>query len=157
MAEEKKEEKQEVPAKEEEPKKEETKKEVEAPAKFKDLVKQIEELSVLDLAELVKVLEEKFGASAMPMAAAPAAGGAVSAGEADGGEEKSEFNIEIKEAGGQKISVIKAVKEITGLGLKEAKDMVDVVPKVIKEGVKKEEAEEIKKKLEEAGATVELK
>jgi large subunit ribosomal protein L7/L12 len=166
MAEEKKEEKnQEAPTKEEKPEKEETKKEtvseekkeVEVPAKFKDLVKQIEELSVLDLAELVKVLEEKFGVSAMPMAAVSAAGGAMSAAEGGGGEEKSEFNIEIKEAGDQKISVIKVVKEITGLGLKEAKDMVDGVPKIIKEGVKKEEAEEIKKKLEEAGATVELK
>lgn len=135
-------------------KKEGAKKEVEVPAKFKDLVKQIEELSVLDLAELVKVLEEKFGVSAMPMAAAaPAAAGGADQGAA---EEKSAFNVELKDAGGQKIAVIKVVKEITGLGLKEAKDMVDAAPKVIKEGVKKEEAEEIKKKLEEAGATVEL-
>ncbi|MFH1671437.1 MAG: 50S ribosomal protein L7/L12 [Candidatus Portnoybacteria bacterium] len=124
------------------------------PKKFEDLVKQVEELSVLELAELVKVLEGKFGVSAMPMAAAPAAGGG--AAEA-GGEEKSIFDIELKSAGDQKISVIKVVKEITGLGLKEAKEMVDSVPKIIKQGVKKEEAEELKKKLEEAGAIVELK
>jgi len=130
-------------------------KEVKVPAKFKDLVKQIEELSVMDLADLVKVLEDKFGVSNMSMAVvAPVAGG-----EAGGPavEEKSQFNIELTGIGDQKISVIKVVKEITGLGLKEAKDMVDGAPKVIKEGVKKEEAEEIKKKLEEAGASVELK
>lgn len=126
---------------------------IKVPAKFKDLVKQIEELSVLELADLVKVLEEKFGVSAMPIASA-----APVASEVDGGaEEKSEFNIELTSAGEQKIAVIKVVKEITGLGLKEAKDIVDGVPKVIKEGVKKEEAEEIKKKLEQAGAGVELK
>ena len=124
----------------------------EVPKKFKDLVKQIEELSVLDLAELVKVLEDKFGVSAMPMAAAPAG-----AAPAEAGEEKSIFDIELKSAGEQKISVIKVVKEITNQGLKEAKDMVDGAPKIIKEGVKKEEAEELKKKLEEAGAIVELK
>lgn len=107
----------------------------------------------MDLAELVKVLEEKFGVSAMPVAAAaPAA-----AAEQGGAEEKSAFNIELTSAGEQKISVIKVVKEITGLGLKEAKDLVDGAPKVIKEGVKKEEAEEIKNKLQEAGAVVELK
>lgn len=132
----------------------EEKKEVKVPEKFKDLVKKIEELSVLDLAELVKVLEDKFGVSAMPMAAAPAA--APAAGEA-AAQEKSAYDIELKTAGEQKIAVIKVVKEITGLGLKEAKDMVDGAPKVIKQGVKKEEAEEMKKKLEEAGATVELK
>ena len=141
MAEEKKEEKEET-------------KEVKVPAKFKDLIKQIEELSVMELADLVKILEDKFGVSAMPMAA-PATGGAAPAGEA--AEEKNEFNIELTSAGDQKISVIKVVKEITGLGLKEAKDMVDGAPKVIKEGVKKEEAEEMKKKLEEAGAGVELR
>lgn len=131
----------------------EEKKETKVPEKFEKLVKQIEELSVLDLAELVKVLEEKFGVSAMPVAAAaPAA-----AAEQGGAEEKSAFNIELTSAGEQKISVIKVVKEITGLGLKEAKDLVDGAPKVIKEGVKKEEAEEIKNKLQEAGAVVELK
>ncbi len=133
-------------------------KEDKVPAKFKDLVKQIGELSVSDLAELVEVLKDKFGVSAMPMAAFPAAG----APSAEGGEkevppEKSAFDIELKEAGDQKISVIKVVKEITGQGLKEAKDLVEGVPKVIKQGIKKEEAEEMKKKLEEAGATVELK
>lgn len=124
--------------------------------KVKDLVKQIEELSVLDLAELVKVLEEKFGVSSTPMMAMQAAGGAAAGGEA-AAEEKSSYNVELKAAGEQKISVIKAVKEITGLGLKEAKDLVDGAPKMVKEGVKKEEAEEMKKKLEEAGAVVELK
>lgn len=133
----------------------EKKEEVKVPSKFKDLVKQIEELSVLDLAELVKVLEDKFGVSAVPMAAAPAAGAAPSDGAA--AEEKSEFNIELTSAGDQKIAVIKVIKEITGLGLKEAKDLVDGAPKTVKEGVKKEEAEEIKKKLEEAGAGVDLK
>lgn len=130
---------------------------VEVPAKFKELVEQIEKLSVLDLAELVKVLEEKFGVSAaapMMMGTAPAAG----AGEgAAAVEEKSVFNIELKAAGDQKINVIKIVREVTGLGLKEAKDMVDGAPKIVKENVKKEEAEEIRKKLSEAGATVELK
>jgi len=141
----------------EEIKKEEKKeeKEIKIPSKFKDIVKQIEEMTVLDLAELVKILEEKFGVSSMPMVAAPVAGGASEAGAA--AEEKSAFNIELKNAGEQKIAVIKVVKEITGLGLKEAKDLVDGAPKQIKEGVKKEEAEEIKKKLEEAGAIVELK
>jgi len=139
--------------KKESPEKEE-KKEVKVPEKFKGLVEQIEKLSVLDLAELVKVLEEKFGVSSMPTAVAPAAGAASAEGEA---EEKSAFDVEIKSAGDQKIAVIKAVKEITGQGLKEAKDLVDGAPKVIKQGVKKEEAEEMKKKLEEAGAVVELK
>ena len=140
------------------PKKEEKEKtkEVKVPTKFKDLVKKIEELSVLELAELVKVLEKKFGVSAMPMAAAPAAGGAPT-GEAEAAEEKTAFDIELKTAGEQKIAVIKVVKEITGQGLKDAKDLVDGAPKMIKQGVKKEEAEEMKKKLEEAGATVELK
>ncbi|MFH1966397.1 MAG: 50S ribosomal protein L7/L12 [Patescibacteria group bacterium] len=131
-------------------------KEVKVPSKFKDLVKQIEELSVIDLADLVKVLEDKFGVSAMPMASAVASIAGSETGSAVV-EEKSQFNIELTGVGDQKISVIKVVKEITGLGLKEAKDMVDGAPKVIKEGVKKEEAEEIKKKLEEVGASVVLK
>ena len=129
---------------------------VEVPTKFKDLVGQIEKLSVLDLAELVKVLEEKFGVSAaapvMAMGAAPA-----SAEAAADKEEKTSFNIELKAAGNQKINVIKVVREVTGLGLKEAKDLVDGAPKIVKENVKKEEAEAIRKKLSEAGATVELK
>ena len=145
--------------KEEETKKEEVKEtkkeEVKVPSKFKDVVKQIEEMSVLDLAELVKILEEKFGVSSMPVAAAPVAG---AGGATEGGtEEKSAFNVELKNAGEQKIAVIKVVKDITGLGLKDAKDLVDAAPKEIKENVKKEEAEEMKKKLEEAGAIVELK
>lgn len=128
---------------------------VEVPAKFKNLVGEIEKMSITDLAELVKILEKKFGVSPMmaAVAAVPAAGG----GPVAEAEEKTEFAIELKDAGAQKIQVIKVVREITGKGLKEAKDIVDAAPKVIKENVKKEEAEEIKKKLEEAGATVELK
>jgi len=133
------------------------KKEVEVPEKFKSLVGEIEKMSVLELSELVKVLEEKFGVSAaapIMMAAGPAAGGA-EAGEA--AEEKSEFDIELAAAGDAKINVIKVVREITGKGLKDAKDLVDAAPKVIKEKAPKAEADEIKKKLEEAGATVDLK
>lgn len=127
----------------------------EVPAKFQDLVRQLEQLSVLDLAELVKVLEARFGVSAVApvmVAAAPAAGGSVAAA----AEEKTEFTVELTEAGGNKINVIKLVREITGKGLKEAKDLVDVAPKVIKEGVAKKDAEEIKSKLEAAGAKVTL-
>jgi len=139
----------------EEATKEETKK-VEVPAKFKDLVKSIEEMSVLELSELVKVLEDKFGVSAaapMAMMAAPAGG----AGGAAPAEEKSSFTIELTEAGGQKIAVIKAVREVAGLGLKDAKDLVDKAPAVIKENVPKAEAEEMKKKIEASGAKVTLK
>lgn len=127
------------------------------PEKFKALVGEIEKLSVLELSELVKVLEEKFGVSAaMPMMAA-SAGESGSAGAAEQAvAEKSEFNVELKNAGASKINVIKVVREITGKGLKEAKDLVDAAPKVVKEKVAKAEAEEIKKKLEGAGATVEL-
>lgn len=132
------------------------KKEVEVPAKFKKLVDEISEMSVLDLSELVKVLEDKFGVSA----AAPmmVAGGAPAAGGDEGGaEEQSSFNVELTAAGDNKIGAIKAVREITGKGLKEAKDIVDGAPQIVKEGAGKEEAEELKKKLEEAGATVTLK
>lgn len=128
---------------------------VEVPEKFKTLVEQIEKLSVMDLAELVKVLEGKFGVSAaapMMMSAAPAAGG-----DAAAAEEKSSFNVELTAAGSNKIAVIKVVREVTGKGLKEAKDMVDAAPKVIKEGATKEEAEALQKQLTEAGATVALK
>jgi large subunit ribosomal protein L7/L12 len=129
---------------------------VEIPKKFEKLVKEIEELSVLELSELVSILEDHFGVSAaapaVAVAAAPGAGG--DAGEA--AEEKSEFDVVLKDAGAQKIAVIKVVKEITGLGLGEAKAAVDGAPKTISEGVAKDEAEEAKKKLEEAGATVEL-
>lgn len=116
----------------------------------------VEKLPVLELANLVKALEEKFGVTAaapMMMAAAPAAGGAAG-GEEDAGSGKK--TVVLASAGGQKISVIKVVRELTGLGLKEAKDLVDAAPKPLKEGVDKAEAEEMKKKLEEAGATVEL-
>lgn len=126
----------------------------EVPSKFKSLVEEVEKMSVLDLAELVKVLEGKFGVSA---AAPVAAVVAVGAGAEDVAEEKSEFNIELTATGDNKIGVIKAVRTATELGLKEAKDLVDAAPKVIKENVKKEEAEEIKKKIEEAGGTVTLK
>ena len=128
---------------------------VEVPDKFKTLVEQVEKMSVLDLAELVKVLEEKFGVSAAaPAMMMPAAAGG---GAAPAVEEKSDFNIELTEAGGTKISVIKVVKEITGLGLADAKALVDAAPKVIKEKVAKAEAEEMKKKIEEAGGKVTLK
>jgi large subunit ribosomal protein L7/L12 len=128
---------------------------VEVPEKFKDMVATIEKMSVLDLAELVKVLEKKFGVSAAaPMAmAAPAVAGAGAAAV----EEKTEFNVELTGCGTNKIAVIKIVREITGKGLKEAKDMVDQAPQVVKEGADKATAEDIKKKLEEAGATVVLK
>lgn len=129
-------------------------KNVEVPAKFQALVSEIEKMSVLDLAELVKVLEDKFGVSAAApamMMAAPAAAGAAAA------EEKTAFTVELVSAGDSKINVIKVVREITGLGLKEAKDIVDAAPKAVKENVSKAEAEDMKKKLEEAGATVSLK
>ena len=129
---------------------------VEVPEKFEKLVSEIEKMSVLDLSELVKVLEDKFGVSAaapIMMGAMPAAGGAAP----EAAEEKTEFDVELTAAGGQKINVIKAVREITGLGLKEAKDMVDAAPKVIKEKVAKADADNFKKKLEEVGATVTLK
>lgn len=129
---------------------------VEVPEKFKGLVEQIEKLSVLDLAELVKVLEGKFGVSAaapMMAMAAPAAGGAAAAPV----EEQTTFNVELTEAGSNKIGVIKVLREVTALGLKDAKDLVDSAPKMVKEGVAKAEAETIKKKLEEAGAKATLK
>ena len=121
-----------------------------------DLIKAIEEMSVLELSQLVKDLEEKFGVSAaapamaMPMMAMPGAGAAAE-------EEKSEFDVVLVDHGANKINVIKVVREVTGLGLKEAKELVDTPPKALKEGVSKEEAEEIKKNVEEAGAKVELK
>ncbi len=128
---------------------------IEIPEKFAKLVDQVEKMSVLDLSELVKVLEKKFGVSA----AAPVAmmAGPAGSGEAAPAEEKTSFTVELKEVGGNKIGVIKAVREVTTLGLKEAKDLVEGAPKVVKENVAKEEAEVIKKKLEAAGAKVELK
>src|SRR3989338_8240923 len=124
---------------------------VEVPAKFKKIVQEIEEMTVLELNELVKVFEKKFGVSAAAVAVAgPAAGGAAA-------EEKSEFNVELTAAGDQKIAVIKVVKEALGLRLKEAKDLVESAPAMLKEGVKKETAEEWKKKIETAGGKVTLK
>jgi len=121
----------------------------EVPAEFKELVEKVEKMSVLELHALVKVLEKHFGVSAQAVAVAgPAAAAA---------EEKDEFTVELTEAGAQKIAVIKVVKEVLSLGLKEAKDMVDAAPSVVKDGLKKEAAEELKKKLEEAGAKVTLK
>jgi len=125
---------------------------MEIPAKFKDIIEKVEAMSVLELSDLVKVLEEKFGVSAqaVAVAAAPAAGG-------DAVEEKSSFNIELKEAGAQKIQVIKVLREALGLGLKEAKDMTDKAPIMVKEGADKKTADELKAKLEAAGAVVTLK
>ncbi len=144
-----------------EEKKEDTKKEkkeVKIPEKFKDVVEKIEKLNVLELSELVKILREKFGVSEsapMMMAAMPQAGAAVAGGAVE--EEKSEFDVELAAVGDAKIGVIKIVKEITGKGLKEAKDIVDGAPKIVKAKIPKAEAEELKKKLEGAGATVNLK
>lgn len=127
-------------------------KEVEVPAQFKKIVEEIEKMTVLELSELVKVFEKKFGVSAAAVAVAgPAAGAAA------GGEEKSTFDAELTDGGANKIAVIKVVKEALGLGLKEAKDMVDGAPAMMKTGLKKEEAEELKKKVEEAGGKVTLK
>ena len=125
---------------------------VEVPAKFKDIVESIEKMSVLDLNELVKLFEKKFGVSAAAVAVAAPAGGA-----AEAGEEQTSFNVELTDGGAQKIAVIKVVKELLGLGLKEAKDMVDGAPIMMKEGMKKEEADALKKRVEEAGGKVTLK
>lgn len=124
---------------------------VEVPAKFKDLVSKVEEMSVLELHELVKVLEAKFGVSAAAVAAAPAAGGGAAA------EEKTSFNAHLTDSGASKVQVIKAVKDALGLGLKEAKDLVDATPTVLKEGMKKEDADKLKAAVEAAGGKVELK
>ena len=138
----------ETPATEE--KTEETK-EVEVPAEFKDIVEKIENLSVMELNALVKVFEEKFGVSATAVAAGPAAGGDA------GAEEKTDFDVELTDAGASKIGAIKAVKTALGLGLKEAKDMVEGAPIIVKAGASKEDADALKAALEEAGATVTLK
>lgn len=129
----------------------EEKKEVVVPEKFAKIVKEIEEMSVLDLNELVKVFEEKFGVSATAVAAA----GPASAGPAE--EEKSTMGVELTDGGANKIAVIKVVKEVLGLGLKEAKDLVDAAPSMLKADMKKEEAEALKKSIEEAGGKVTLK
>ena len=124
-----------------------------ASEKIAAMIEEIKALTVLELSELVKAVEEEFGVSAAAAVAvaAPAAGGAAAA------EEKTEFDVVLKEVGANKLAVIKAVREITGLGLKEAKDMVESAPKTVKEGVSKDEAETLKAKLAEAGAVVELK
>lgn len=124
---------------------------VATPAQFKTVVEAIEKMSVLELHELVKFLEKKFGVSAAAVAVAgPAVAGAAA-------EEKSTFDVELKDAGAQKIAIIKIVKEVLGLGLKEAKDLVDGAPAMLKTGLKKEEAEALKKQVEEAGGKVDLK
>ena len=120
--------------------------------KFKDIIEKIEKLTVIELAELVKTLEEKFGVAAAMPAAATSASAEASAVK----EEKTSFNVILKTSGDQKINVIKLIKEATGLGLKEAKDIADGAPKTIKEGLKKEDAEELKKNLEAVGATAEI-
>jgi len=120
--------------------------------KFKDLIDQVEQMSVLELNELVKALEEHFGVSAQAMVVAGTVAGADEAV-----EEKDSFNVHLTDAGAQKIQVIKAVKEVLGLGLKEAKDLVDAVPSLLKEAMKKGDADALKKKIEEAGGKVELK
>lgn len=129
----------------------------EVPSKFKSLVEEIEKMSVLDLSELVKILEKKFGVSAQATMAMPAG---QTAEAVPAVEEKTSFNIELKEVGAQKIEVIKVVRDVTAKGLKESKDLVDAASsasQIVKEGVKKEEAETIKKKFEAAGAKVEVK
>jgi len=127
-------------------------------AKFDKLVKEIEGLSILEIAQFGKFLQERWGVSAAPVAVAAAGGGAGGGGAAaEAAEEKTEFSVILKEAGASKINVIKTVREITGLGLKEAKDLVDGAPKPVKENIGKDEAAAIKKKLEDAGAVTELK
>jgi large subunit ribosomal protein L7/L12 len=128
--------------------------ETKIPAKFKDIVEKIESMSVLELSELVKLLEEKFGVSAQAVAMAPVAGNGAGVSEI---EEKESFNVHLKSSGEQKIQVIKVLRDALSLGLKEAKDMADGAPIVVKEGVDKKTAEELKAKLEAAGAAVELK
>src|SRR6202158_3480311 len=125
--------------------------------KFDKLVQEIEGLSILEIAQFGKYLQERWGVSAAPVAVAAAGGGAGGGAAAEAAEEKTEFTVILKEAGPSKINVIKTVREITGLGLKEAKDLVDGAPKAVKENIGKDEAETIKKKLEDAGAGVELK
>ncbi len=119
-----------------------------------DILESIANMSVMEVVELVEAMEEKFGVSAAAVAAAPAAGGDAGGAAA---AEQTEFDVVMTSFGGNKVAVIKAVRGITGLGLKEAKDMVEGAPAVVKEGVSKDEAEEVKKQLEEAGAAVELK
>jgi len=134
----------------------EEKKEIALPEKFQEIVEKIEKLTVLELADLVKILEEKFGVSAAPqMVAAPA--GANASNIEEGAAKTDSVSVILKDGGQSKVQVIKAVKELIGLGLKEAKDLVDSAPKAIKENIPLVQAEEIKKKLEEAGAIIEIK
>ncbi|MGC8651311.1 MAG: 50S ribosomal protein L7/L12 [Minisyncoccia bacterium] len=132
------------------------KKEVTIPEKFKEIVEQIEKLTVLELADLVKILEEKFGVSAAPQMVAGPAGAGTGAGE-EGAQKSDSVSVILKDGGQSKVQVIKVVKELIGLGLKEAKDLVDGAPKPVKENISVAQAEEMKKKLEEAGAIVEIK
>src|SRR5712692_44261 len=126
--------------------------------KLQGIVDQIKELTLLEASELVKLMEETFGVSAAAAVAMPAGGGAAAGGEAAAAaEEKTEFDVILQAAGGNKINVIKVVREVTALGLKEAKDLVEAAPKAVKEGISKEEAETIRQKLADAGATVEVK
>src|SRR6266849_6505587 len=124
--------------------------------KLQGIVDQIKELTLLEASELVKLMEETFGVSAAAAVAAAPAGAAAGGGEAAAAEEKTEFDVILQAAGGQKINVIKVVREVTALGLKEAKDLVEAAPKAVKEGVSKEEAETARQKLADAGATVEV-
>lgn len=148
-----------VEAKPEEEKATEKKEEVSVSPKLQDILKTIEELTVLELAELVKALEEKFGVSAAAAVAVagPAAGGAAGGGDAGAAEEKTSFTVVLASAGDKKIQVIKEIRTITSLGLKEAKELVEGAPKTVKEDVSKEEADKIKKALEDQGAKVEIK
>ncbi|MFA5392313.1 MAG: 50S ribosomal protein L7/L12 [Candidatus Paceibacterota bacterium] len=134
----------------------EEKKEITIPEKFKEIVEKIEKLTVLELSDLVKILEEKFGVSATPQFVAAPAGANAGAGE-EGAAKSDSVSVILKDSGQAKVQVIKAVKELIGLGLKEAKDLVDGAPKPIKENIPLAQAEEIKKKLEEAGAVAEIK
>lgn len=133
------------------------KKEEEASAKLQEIIKKVEELSVLELVDLVKALEDKFGVSATPQVVASAGIAGAAEGEEGAGEKKETVSVILKDAGQAKVQIIKEIKEMMGIGLKEAKDFVDAAPKVLKENISVVEAEEIKKKLEEAGATVEIK
>ncbi len=132
-----------------------SKEKIEIPEKFKKIVEQIEQMNILDLSELVKILEEKFNVSAQA-AYAPAAGVSSLPAAGVGAEEKTEFTVKLKSSGEQKIQVIKVLKEALGLGLKEAKDLTDAAPVIIKQGMDKKSTDELKKKLEEAGGIVEL-
>lgn len=136
---------------------EEQKPSVELSEKLEGVMKTIEELTVIELATLVKALEEKFGVSAAAAVAVAAPVGGAAGGAAEAAEEKTSFNVVLTAAGDKKINVIKEIRSITQLGLKEAKDLVESAPKAVKEGATKDEAEEIKKKLEAAGASVEIK